>query len=169
MMKHLSAAITVSAVLFWAAGLFAQNSVYSWTDSDGVLNITNRKPNPSAQVEDVKHYKPAAVVEGVGTSRDREKEREAKRDEKEARELKAVVNQAEKNAKEAKGIAEEARKRADTFRKRVGNKSNRKRKNRAKMRKLDKQAERAEEQARDAAKISETAREATAQTSNEAR
>lgn len=168
-MKFLFAAITTSAVLFWTAGLFAQNSVYSWTDSDGVLNITNRKPNPTVRVKEVKHYKPAAVAEKVGTPRDREKERKAKRDEKEARELKAVVNQAEKNAEEAKNIAEEARKRADTFRKRVGNKSNRKRKNRAKMRKLDKQAAQTEEQARDAAKIFETAREAAAQTSGGAR
>ena len=168
-MKYLSAAITTSALLFWAAGLFAQNSVYSWTDSDGVLNITNRKPNPTAQVEDVKHYKPAAVSEEVGTPRDPEKEREAKQDEKESRELKAVVNRAEKNAEEAKDIAEQARKQADTFRKRVGNNSNRKRKNRVKMQTLDKQAEQAEAQARDAAKIFETAREAAVQTGGGAR
>ena len=159
-MKYLFAAITASAVLFWASGLFAQSSVYSWTDSDGVLNITNRKPSPNTQVEDVKYYKSAPVAEKVGSKRDPEKEREAKQEEKETRELKAAVNQAEKNAEEATDIAEEARKRADTFRKRVGNNSNRKRKNRAKMRKLDEQAERAEEQARGAAKISETAREA---------
>ena len=163
-MKYLPVAITMSALLFWAAGLFAQNSVYSWTDSDGVLNITNRKPNPTAPVEDVKHYKPAAAVEKVGRQRDPEKEREVKPDEKEARELKAVVDRAEKNAKDAKDIAEKARKQADTFRKRVGNNSNRKRKNRVKMQKLDKQAEQAEAQARDAAKIFETARDAAVQT-----
>jgi len=147
-------------VLGCAAGLFAQESIYTWTDENGVVHISNRKPNRSVRVQDVEHYN---VPQGEGreqkpqisvdVAEPTENQKRIERYEKAARE-------AEEQAEAAARMANETQKAADGFRDKLGNKRSRWRKNRSRIKKLDEQARLAREQARKATENARAAREA---------
>jgi hypothetical protein len=147
-------------ILAGADGLFAQRTVYTWTDERGVVHISNRKPKRDVQVQDVEHYnvpkggrqEQKTPVE-VSIVESTEKQKQIERYEKAALE-------AEEQARKARKIAEETTRAADEFRDQIGNRKKRWRKNRSRMKKLDEQARLAREQAQKANKDARSAREA---------
>ena len=146
--------IAVVGLLLLGPGLpGAEESVYTWTDERGVLNISNRKPKDDVSVQDVIRYKksettlekkPASknVTETPPSSFDSE-QRQARI---ERAEREAAL--AEEEAQKAREYAEKTRKLADDFRDKIGNKKKMWNKNKPRLMALEKQAQAAEEQAR---------------------
>jgi len=138
----------------------AQESIYTWTDENGVVHISNRKPNRDVKVQDVERY-------GAPPGGSREQKPKISKDSAEPPESRAQIERYEKAAREAAGeaqkaakFAEEARKAADEFREKIGNNQKRWRRNRSRIKKLDEQAKIAAEKASAAAENARAAREA---------
>jgi len=143
-----------------ADGSLGQERVYTWTDENGVVHISNRRPKKGVTVQDVEDYnvsqdRPADQKSGISvdSAEPSENQKQIERYEKAARE-------AEETAEKAVKFAEEARKAADEFRDKLGTKKKRWRKNRSRMKKLDDHAKQAREQARKATENARAAREA---------
>ena len=152
--------IGLCTILGSADGSLAQERVYTWTDENGVVHISNRKPNRNVKVQDVEDY---SVSQGKPKEQQPQisvKSVEPAENQKQIDRYEKVAREAEQEAEKARKFAEEARKAADDFRDKLGAERQRWRKNRSRIKKLDEQAKLAGEQARAAAEIARAAREA---------
>ena len=103
-MKFLAATAVMLFCIFTASLLGAQK-LYTWTDENGVLNITDQPPPQKAQLEEVVTYKERTPEEQNAIQRKKDSiRREFKRQEQLDRQQEARLKaeQAEEQAKKTK-------------------------------------------------------------------
>ena len=109
-MKLLIITIIVFTGLFIASMASAQK-LYTWTDENGNLHITQDPPPESAKVEEVVHYKERSPEEEAARQRRNEKFRhnlEQEREREKSREARLEAEEAEKKAQKMKEDAQRA-------------------------------------------------------------
>ena len=143
-----------------AADLFAQGSIYTWTDENGVVHISNRKPGKDVNVQDVEHYNAPKGGSAERKSQNSVNVVEPTESQKQIEDYEKAAGKAEKKAEEARTFAKKAIKTANEFRDKISSRKKLWRKNRSKMKKLDEQAKLAGERARTATENARAAREA---------
>ena len=90
---------------FAAAGPLSADKVYTWTDKDGKLHITDQPPPESANVRDVIKYKPQSEEEVMKNQRQQQMRENAEDRKRKKRKLEETQNaelKAQKAAEEAK-------------------------------------------------------------------
>ncbi len=108
-MKFLIITVGILLVGFLNSGLFA-GQVYTWTDKDGNLHVTDTPPPPKSNLKDTLEYqeKTAAEIQGL---KNRKKWRDEKRGQEEkinsVEEAKRRARQADERAKKAVEQAEQ--------------------------------------------------------------
>jgi predicted transcriptional regulator len=128
------------------------DSIYTWTDKNGVTHFSDKKPVENVGPIDSIHYKPQTENDlTTPQDIDRGKQNEQKKVglEEKIKQLKQLADGANQRAEKAQKLATEARAQADAFIKRVGPRLNRKRRNKSKINRLIEQAEAAETQAKE--------------------
>ena len=116
-MKYLFVGITFMVFFAAASGLMA-DKVYTWTDENGNLHITEQPPPKNARVKDVIQYKPEAE-KTIQQQEQREdltdKALEKKRRLQEARQARADAEKARQQAGAARVRAQETARRSEEF------------------------------------------------------
>jgi len=128
------------------------DSIYTWTDKNGVLHFSDKKPVGNVGPIDSIHYKPQTENDLTTLQDiDRGKQNEQKKVDpgEKIKKLKQLADEANQHAEKAQKLATEARIQADAFIKRVGSRLNRKRRNKSKINRFIEQAEEAERQAKE--------------------
>ena len=159
-MKAISILIGLFFYFLGPPNSFSQESVYTWTDQNGVVNISNRKPNKNVRLQEVDLYKVPKDRSVKDNSRNIENKIDSTKIQTQIKQAEKKVSEAERKAREAREFAEKAKKAADDFRDKLGVKKKRWRKNRSRMKKMDEQAKQAEQQAKAAEEIARAARAA---------
>ena len=147
--------------LLTAAHLGAQK-LYTWTDENGVLHITEQPPPKSAKVEDVMTYKEKTPEELEAIEREknnirRKFERQEQLDQVQEARLKA--SQAEEQAKKAKETAEEEYDYNKEYIKRLSTTKDKRKQFRKKIERLKKETEESFAEAKSAAEQAEEAKQ----------
>ncbi len=146
-MKVTTGTLIVCLLLVGAAAQAAEERVYSWTDEQGVMTLTNRPPQDEGRVEHVDRYtvpgQVPPVTKAPAEAPHAPDAQQAADERKKAQDREAAREAAER----ARAVADEARQKAEAFKQKVGLKKNRLRKNRSRIQKLEVQAELAQEQA----------------------
>jgi len=108
--------MTVMAfILASASSLWAQQKIYTWTDDQGNVHITNQAPPEGMTVEDVTTYRERSEAELRAVERridERRQEREQERDQARLERLRMRADQAREDARKAALRAEEAKQKA---------------------------------------------------------
>ena len=108
-MKFINIGIVVLLTLATASNLDAQK-LYTWTDENGNLHITDQPPPKSAEIEDVTTYRERTPQELERIQQEKEKQRRdlVKEDQVEkARQAEIEAREADQRAKEAVEQAQE--------------------------------------------------------------
>jgi hypothetical protein len=135
-------------------------SVYTWTDSDGALHITDRPPPKNANLRDtIKHLAAPAnpLPEDEGPRELLEEPPADAGEQQEYQALKAMANEARKEALEARSRAEEAALNQKEYLNKVGRNKKMRRRNRYNLDKGAEYVKSTEEQARRAEQIASEA------------
>jgi len=161
-MKYFIAAAIILFSLFAATILGAQK-LYTWTDENGVLHITEQPPPNSAKVENVMTYKEKTPeeLEAIKREKDnirREFERQEQLDRKQEAGVKA--KQDEEQAKKAKEKAETEYNYNKEYIKRLSSTKRKRRQFRKKIERLKKETEQSFDEAKSAAEKAEEAKKA---------
>ena len=164
-MKYFIATAIILFSLFAATILGAQK-LYTWTDENGVLHITEQPPPKSAKVEDVVTYKERTPeeLEAIEREKDnirREFERQEQLDRGQEAGLKA--KQDEEQAKKAKEKAEKEYEYNKEYIKRLSSTKRKRRQFRKKIERLKKETEQSFDEAKSAAEKAEEARQTAAE------
>ena len=163
-MKYFIATALLLFSLFAATILGAQK-LYTWTDENGVLHITEQPPPKSAKVEDVVTYKERTPEELEAIERNKDNIRrefgQAQLDREQEARLKA--KQAEEQAKKAKDKAEKEYEYNKEYIKRLSSTKRKRRQFRKKIERLKKETEQSFDEAKSAAEKAEEARQTAAE------
>ena len=160
--------IATTIILFslLAATILGAQKLYTWTDENGVLHITEQPPPNSAKVEDVITYREKTPEELAAIERRKEKiRREFERQEQLDREQEAGVKakQDEEQAKKAKEKAEKEYNYNKEYIKRLSSTKRKRRQFRKKIERLKKETEQSFDEAKSAAEKAEEARQTAAE------
>ena len=160
-MKYFIATAIILFSLFAATILGAQK-LYTWTDENGVLHITEQPPPKSAKVENVMTYRKKTPEELAAIERRKEKirrefERQEQLDQGQKAGLKA--KQDEELAKKAKEKAEKEYNYNKEYIKRLSSTKRKRRQFRKKIERLKKETEQSFDEAKSAAEKAEEARQ----------
>jgi hypothetical protein len=123
-MKHLLPAAVVVFLLTIIAPLNAQTTLYTWTDAQGRLHITDIPPPPDGKIQDVVEQTeptPAEARQVQGTQRRRVEARPDERRRSEVEEALRRAREADNEAQAAVQRADEQTRQALDYRKRFGN------------------------------------------------
>jgi len=164
-MKYLIAAALLIFSLF-SVSLADAQKLYTWTDEDGVLHITEQPPSKKTRIEDVMTFKERSPEELEAIQREKDKiRREFKRQEQLDRQQEARLKatQAEEQAKKAKEKAEKEYDYNREYIKRLGSTKQKRKQFRKKIERLKKETEESFTEAEEAAKRAEEAQAETAQ------
>jgi hypothetical protein len=147
----------------FAASLLGAQKLYTWTDENGVLHITEQPPPKSAKVEDVRTYKERTPEELEAIERRKEKlrrelERENQLEKKREAQLKA--QEADDEAQKALGQAEEDYEKNKAYIDKLSNRKWKRKKFRKRIDRLKKETEEGFTEAQSAAERAEEAKQA---------
>jgi len=168
-MKFFIATVIMLLFSLLAAPLLGAQKLYTWTDENGVLHITEQPPPKSAKVEDIMTYKERTPEELEAIERSKNKERRKfdkyKQIENE-REAQLRAKEADEKAQKAKEQAEEDYEKNKAYIDKLSNRRWKRKKFRKRIDRLKKETEEsfaeaksAEEQAEEAKKTAEKAAE----------
>jgi hypothetical protein len=116
-MKYFLTGIWIISSFFMTAALTA-DTVYTWTDENGNLHITQDPPPKEAKLKETMDHQPPPVKAGLESERRKEIGTEAehkKQKPDEAQQARAEAEKAKKAAGIARGIAEEATRMAKEY------------------------------------------------------
>ena len=160
--------IAAAFVLFslFAAPLLGAQKLYTWTDANGVLHITEQPPPKSAKVEDVMTFKERTPeeLEAIEREKDnirREFERREQLDQEQEAQLKA--KQADKQAEKAREKAEKEYDYNKEYIKRLSSTKQKRKQFRKKIERLKKETEESFSEAKSAAERAEEAKQSAAE------
>ncbi len=160
-MKPLNIFIFLLILWFWCINLSA-GKIYTWTDENGVIHITEDPPPASGRLEEVIDYTPKTEEE----IRDIRQQQESRRTQRvkelalqSAQKARKIADETNIRAQEAARKADEADKRAQEFKDKIGYDTDRIKRNRSKIRKLELEAFTALNLARQAAEEARKAEE----------
>jgi wobble nucleotide-excising tRNase len=164
-MKYFIATAIILFSLF-AATIPGAQKLYTWTDENGVLHITEQPPPKSAKVENVMTYRKKTPEELAAIERRKEKirrefERQEQLDRKQEAGLKA--KQDEEQARKAKEQAEKEYNYNKEYIKRLSSTKRKRRQFRKKIERLKKETEQSFDEAKSAAEKAEEARQTAAE------
>ena len=117
MMRYLLVGVTLTVFFFTAAGLMA-DKVYTWTDENGNLHITEQPPPQNARVKNVLQYKPESektIQEQEHQEQLTDKALEKKRRRQEAQQARADAEKARQQADAARLRAQETARQSEEF------------------------------------------------------
>jgi len=159
-MKYILTATILLVIVLSVSSTDAQK-IYTWTDENGVLHITEQPPPEKAKVEDVMTFKERSPEELEAIQRKknnirREFEKQEQLDREQDAQLKA--EQADKQAKEAKEEAEKEYEYNKEYIKRLSSTKRKRRQFRKKIERLKKESEESFAEAEEAAKRAEEAK-----------
>ena len=160
-MKYFIATAIILFSLFATTILGAQK-LYTWTDENGVLHITEQPPPKSAKVENVMTYRKKTPEELAAIERRKEKiRREFERQEQldQGQEAGLKAKQDEELAKKAKEKAEKEYNYNKEYIKRLSSTKRKRRQFRKKIERLKKETEQSFDEAKSAAEKAEEARQ----------
>ena len=161
--------LTATAVLLFCiftASLLGAQKLYTWTDENGVLHITEQPPPNSAKVEDVVTYREKTPEELAAIEHRKEKiRREFERQEQldRGQEARLKAKQDEEQAKKAKEKAETEYNYNKEYIKRLSSTKRKRRQFRKKIERLKKETEQSFDEAKSAAEKAEEARQTAAE------
>jgi hypothetical protein len=164
-MKFLTATAVLLVCIFTGSLLGAQK-LYTWTDENGVLHITDHPPPRSAQIEDVVTYKERTPEEQQAIDRrKRELRRELDQEDQQvrAREAQLKARQAEEEAQKSLEQAEEEYEQNKAYIDRLSNRKWKRKQFRKKIDRLKKETEESYAEAKEAAERAEAAKKKAAQ------
>ena len=160
--------IVTAVVLFslFTASLLGAQKVYTWTDENGVLHITDHPPPQRAQIEEVVTYKERTPEEQQAIDRrKRELRRELDQDDQrvKAQEAQLKARQAEEEAQKSLEQAEEEYEQNKAYIDRLSNRKWKRKQFRKKIDRLKKETEESFAEAKEAAEQAEAAKKKAAQ------
>ena len=123
-MKHLLSAAVVVFLLTIIAPLNAQTTLYTWTDANGRLHITDIPPPPDGMIKEVVEHTeptPAEARQLQGLQRRRVETRQDEQRRSEAEETLRRAREADDQAQAAMQRADDQTRQALDYRKRFGN------------------------------------------------
>jgi hypothetical protein len=164
-MKYFTATTILLFCIFTAPLLDAQK-LYTWTDENGVLHITDHPPPQKAQLEEVVTYKERTPEELNAIERRKNKlRRELDQDfqEVQTREAQLKAKQAEEEAQTAKEQAEEEYEENKAYIDKLSNRKWKRKKFRKKIDRLKKETEESYTEAKEAAERAEEVKKKAAQ------
>ena len=164
-MKYFTATTILLFGIFTASLLGAQK-LYTWTDENGVLHITDHPPPQRAQIEEVVTYKERTPEEQQAIDRrKRELRRELDQDDQrvKAQEAQLKARQAEEEAQKSLEQAEEEYEQNKAYIDRLSNRKWKRKQFRKKIDRLKKETEESFAEAKEAAEQAEAAKKKAAQ------
>jgi hypothetical protein len=159
-MKLIITAIIVLTSLF-AASITGAQKLYTWTDENGNLHITQDPPPKSAKVEDVVKYRERSPEEETARQRRNDDFRRSLEREKQREENRDARQEAEEAQKEAQRLRDQAQEEYDYNKEYIDKLSNRKwkrKKFRKRIDRLKRESEQSFAEAEAAAKRAEEAK-----------
>lgn len=159
-MKYLIAAALLIFCLF-SVSLTDAQKLYTWTDEDGVLHITEQPPPKKTRIEDVMTFKERSPEELEAIQREKDKiRRDYKRQEQldQEQEDRLKATQAAEQAKQAKERAEKEYDYNKEYIERLGSTKRKRKQFRKKIERLKKESEEAFAEAQKAAQKAEEAK-----------
>ncbi len=163
-MRFLTATAVLLVCIFTASVLGAQK-LYTWTDENGVLHITDHPPPQRAQIEDVVTYRERTPEEQQAIDRrKRELRRELDQDDQQvkAQEAQLKARQAEEEAQKSLEQAEEEYEQNKAYIDRLSNRKWKRKQFRKKIERLKKETEESFAEAKEAAEQAEAAKKKAA-------
>ena len=121
-MKFFTIIVCILLVAFLNSGLFA-GQVYTWTDENGNLHVTDTPPPPNAKVKDTLEYeeKTAADIQNLQNAKDRrDAEQEQENKIRRVEETERRARQADKAARLAADQADQITQEVETYIRRLG-------------------------------------------------
>jgi hypothetical protein len=165
----LQAAVIVLA-LAWVFPVQSQTKIYTWTDAQGRVHLTDEPPPPQAKLREVVETQPLTPAEALQDQQRRQQRTQTRQDEERRSELEEITRrarEADEQARTAVRRAEEQAQRALETRQRFGNSPSRREQFKYRIREEDEKASQLQAEAQraiDRARaLSEEARTATAQ------
>jgi colicin import membrane protein len=163
-MKFLAATAVMLFCIFTASLLGAQK-LYTWTDENGVLNITDQPPPQKAQLEEVVTYKERTpeelnAIERRKNKLRRELDQEEQQEKTQDAQLKAKA--ADEDAQKALEQAETEYEKNKAYIDRLGNRKWKRKKFRKKIDRIKKETEESYAEAKEAAEKAEAAKKEAA-------
>ncbi len=152
-MKFSKKYIPLLIVWFWCINLNA-GKMYTWTDENGIIHITENPPPRSGRLEEVIEYTPKTEkeIQEIRHNQDsKRKERLKQAAFQDAQKARKRADETKIKAEDAKQKADVANQRVKELKKKVGYDTDRIKRNRSAMRKLESEALKAMELARQAA------------------
>ena len=169
-MKYFIITVIMLFSLF-AAPLLGAQKLYTWTDENGVLHITEQPPPKSVKVEDVRTYKERTPEELEAIERSKNKERRKfdkyKQIENE-REAQLRAKEADEKAQKAKEQAEEDYQKNKASIDKLSTRKWKRKKFRKRIDRLKKETEESFSEAKSAAERAEEAKQSAAELAEEA-
>ena len=160
--------LIISACILWIGFLNSSliaGQVYTWTDENGNLHVTDTPPPPKSKIKDTMAYEEKTAAEIQELNKRKEMRTEEREQEKRAGSVEAAkreARQADDRAKKAVDQAEQITRDAETYIKRLSSTKEKRRQFRKKIQKEKQRAEAAQARARkaieDAAVAAEEAR-----------
>jgi len=160
-MKFFSVAICMLLMFFLNSSLTA-GQVYTWTDENGNLHVTDTPPPPKTKIKDTLEYQEKTPAEIQELERRREARKQQEHEETIRRQADNAAQQAasaDKDAQEAAQIAEEQYENALRTYEKYGKTQDRRKKFKSRIRRAFDQAESAQDRASEAAKNARQAQE----------
>ena len=159
-MKSFIAAAVMLFSLFTASLLGAQR-LYTWTDENGVLHITDHPPPQRAQIEEVVTYKERTPEELNAIQRRKDKlrrELEQEKQQDDSRDAQLKAQEADEEAQKALEQAEKEYEKNKAYIDRLSNRSWKRKQFRKKINRLKKETEESFAEAKSAAERAEEAK-----------
>ena len=147
---------------FFAASITGAQKLYTWTDENGNLHITQDPPPKSAKVEDVVKYRERSPEEEAARQRRNEEFRKGLKREKQREETRDARQEADKAEKEAQRLRDQAQKEYDYNKEYIDKLSNRKWKRKKFRKRIDRLKKETEQSFAEAEAASKRAEEAKA-------
>ena len=170
-MKFFIITVGILLVGFFSTSLFA-GEVYTWTDKDGNLHVTDTPPPPKSKVQDVLEYQEKTAAEIQALERRREIQEEESRKESIRRKAGQAAKRAAKTDQEAREAdqraAEEYENAMQTYKK-YGKTKDKRKKFKKRIRRAFDQAEAAQARAAEAAENARQAQQDAVSAAEEAK
>jgi hypothetical protein len=103
-MRAISILIILFFPFFEPVNSFSQESVYTWTDQNGVVHISNRKPNKNVKLQEVDLYKVPKDRSVKDKSRDIENKIDLTKSQTQIKQAEKRAGEAERKARDARGL-----------------------------------------------------------------
>ena len=164
-MKFFVATAVILFSLFTASLLGAQK-LYTWTDQNGVLHITDHPPPQKARIEEVMTYKEPTPEELNAIQRRKNKlrrELDQEEQQQKAQEARLKAQEAEEEAQKSLEQAEEEYEQNKAYIDRLSNRKWKRKQFRKKINRLKKETEESFAEAKEAAEQAEAAKKKAAQ------